>query len=55
LLLENGADEVIIDDGAIASRLRDHQFAGFHKVLELVGTTTLNDCFCVQSKVGLFV
>lgn len=39
LLKENGADEVIIDDGAIAKRLAEK----FDKVLELVGTITLED------------
>jgi NADPH:quinone reductase-like Zn-dependent oxidoreductase len=49
LLRKNGADEVIVDDGAIAPRVHDQHPAGFDKVLELIGTTTLNDSlFCAK-------
>jgi NADPH:quinone reductase-like Zn-dependent oxidoreductase len=49
LLRNNGADEVIVDDGAIAPRVHDQHPAGFDKVLELIGTTTLNDSlFCAK-------
>jgi NADPH:quinone reductase-like Zn-dependent oxidoreductase len=45
MLKEYGADEVIIDDGSIASKLTEK----FDKVLELVGTTTLIDSLqCVK-------
>lgn len=43
LLLANGADEVFIDDGAIATAVRDAHPQGVERVLELVGTTTLLD------------
>ena len=39
LLRASGAEEIIIDDGAISRKLTE----GFDKVLELIGTTTLND------------
>lgn len=41
LLIANGADEVIIDGGAIAEEVKKGE--RFDKVLELVGTTTLED------------
>jgi NADPH:quinone reductase-like Zn-dependent oxidoreductase len=45
MLKAGGADEVIIDDGAIAKKLT----AKYDKVLELVGTTTLEDSLqCVN-------
>jgi NADPH:quinone reductase-like Zn-dependent oxidoreductase len=43
MLLETGADEVLIDDGTLAPALRRLQPAGVEHVLELVGTTTLLD------------
>jgi NADPH:quinone reductase-like Zn-dependent oxidoreductase len=43
MLLENGADEVFIDGGEIASAVREAHPEGVHRVLELVGTTTLLD------------
>jgi NADPH2:quinone reductase len=42
-LLDNGADRVLIDDGKLSVRLRQVFPAGVHKVLELVGTSTLKD------------
>jgi NADPH:quinone reductase-like Zn-dependent oxidoreductase len=53
LLRKNGADEVIIDDGAIASRVRDRQPTGFDKVLELIGTTTLQDSLLCSKQGGI--
>ncbi|OAQ60728.1 zinc-binding oxidoreductase [Pochonia chlamydosporia 170] len=45
LLLRNGADEVIIDDGDIAKIVSKK----FDKVLDLIGTTTLKDSLlCVK-------
>ena len=55
LLRNNGADEVIVDDGAIASQLRSKQHAGFDKVLELIGTTTLNDSLLCAKQGGIVV
>ncbi|KAI9757100.1 MAG: inositol polyphosphate 5-phosphatase [Chaenotheca gracillima] len=44
LLHSNGADEVIIDDGAIAEQISSKKISDkFDKVLELIGTTTLKD------------
>ena len=43
MLRENGADQVFIDDGAIAGAVRAAVPEGFDKVLELVGVTTLAD------------
>lgn len=43
LLKEHGVDEVIIDDGRIAPRVREIFSNGVDRVLELVGTTTLRD------------
>ncbi len=43
LLLRSGADEVLIDTGAIADEVRQRPGGGFDKVLELIGTTTLKD------------
>lgn len=43
LLRENGADQVFIDTGEIADQVREVFPCGVHKVLELVGTTTLID------------
>jgi NADPH:quinone reductase-like Zn-dependent oxidoreductase len=43
LLRSAGADEVVIDDGAIAPKVRALLDGGAHKVLELIGTTTLAD------------
>ena len=40
LLKESGADQVLIDDGAIAEQVKAQKF---DKVLELIGTTTLKD------------
>lgn len=43
LLREAGADEVVIDDGALASKVRQAHPEGVDRVLELTGTTTLLD------------
>jgi NADPH:quinone reductase-like Zn-dependent oxidoreductase len=43
MLLKNGADQVFIDGGEIASAVRKAHPQGVHRVLELVGTTTLLD------------
>ena len=53
LLRNNGADEVIVDDGAIAPRVRGRQPAGFDKVLELIGTSTLNDSLLCSKPGGI--
>jgi NADPH:quinone reductase-like Zn-dependent oxidoreductase len=43
LLRSSGADEVVLDSGAIADELRKNHADGADKVLELIGTTTLLD------------
>lgn len=43
MLIDNGADHVIIDDGEIAGAARGLLPKGADRVLELVGTTTLLD------------
>ncbi|HEX8444785.1 MAG TPA: zinc-binding alcohol dehydrogenase family protein [Allosphingosinicella sp.] len=43
LIRSAGADRFILDDGAIAERVRQEWDGGADKVLELVGTTTLQD------------
>ncbi|SKC53986.1 zinc-binding alcohol dehydrogenase family protein [Ohtaekwangia koreensis] len=43
LLLQNGADEVLIDDGKVALNLRNILPEGVDKVLELIGISTLQD------------
>lgn len=43
LLKEHGVDEVIIDDGTIAPKLREIFPDGVDRVLELVGTATMRD------------
>ena len=42
-LRSSGADEVFLDDGAIAATVRKSYPKGVDKVLELIGTTTLED------------
>lgn len=43
LLLNNGADHVLIDDGSIREQVKAIYPAGADKVLELVGTVSLKD------------
>ena len=43
MLRDAGADEVFVDDGAIAGRVREANPEGFDKVLELIGVATLED------------
>ena len=53
LLRASGADEVFIDDGAIAGPVRQAHPEGFDKVLELVGATTLKDSLRCARQPGL--
>lgn len=52
VLLRNGADEVFIDGGEIASDIRSVHPDGVHRVLELVGTTTLIDSLQCAARGG---
>lgn len=53
LLRANGADDVVIDGGAIAEQLRARHPRGADKVLELVGTTTLEDSLLCAAQGGV--
>ena len=53
LLRENGADQVLIDDGSLASQTRAAVPDGMDKVLELVGTTTLEDSLLCCKQGGI--
>ncbi len=51
ILSEVGVDQVIIDTGSISKRVREVCPSGVNKVLELVGTTTLEDSLqCTKPK-----
>lgn len=52
MLLENGADHVIIDSGAIAADVHQSFPGGVDKILELVGTTTLRDSLLCAARFG---
>lgn len=52
MLRDHGADEFLIDDGAIAAQLKDETHK-FNKVLELVGMETLQDSLQCISKGGM--
>ncbi len=52
-LKENGADEVIIDKGEIAERVRQRYPDGVDRVLELIGTTTLLDSLKAARSKGI--
>ena len=50
-LLNNGADNVVIDDGSVNEQVRAIYSEGVNKVLELVGTRTLKDSLkCIAPK-----
>lgn len=49
ILKESGADEVIVDDGAVAAKINEK----FDKVLELIGTTSLNDSLQCSKEGGI--
>ena len=53
LLRRSGADEVILDTGAIADEVRRRHPEGATKVLELIGVTTLKDSLQCASEGGL--
>jgi NADPH:quinone reductase-like Zn-dependent oxidoreductase len=52
MLIENGADHVIIDSGAIAADVRRAFPDGVDKILELVGTATLRDSLLAAARNG---
>jgi NADPH:quinone reductase-like Zn-dependent oxidoreductase len=53
LLRRSGADQVFIDSGSIAGDVRKAFSAGFDKVLELIGTTSLKDSLHCASERGV--
>jgi NADPH:quinone reductase-like Zn-dependent oxidoreductase len=53
LLRANGADRVFIDSGAIAADVRSSFPDGLDKVLELIGTTTLQDSLRCAKQGGI--
>ena len=53
LLRDSGADDVFVDDGAIVAEVKKRHPAGFSKVLELVGITTLKDSIQCTNAQGL--
>ena len=53
MLLENGANHVVVDNGEVASKVRNLFPNGADRVLELVGTTTLLDSLKAASRGGI--
>ena len=53
MLIENGADDVIIDSGTIAADVRKAFPDGVDRVLELVGTATLRDSLLCAARNGV--
>jgi NADPH:quinone reductase-like Zn-dependent oxidoreductase len=53
LLRANGVDHVFIDNGSIAEQVKALSAHGFDKVLELVGTTTLEDSLRCAGRGGV--
>jgi NADPH:quinone reductase-like Zn-dependent oxidoreductase len=53
LLRANGVDQVFIDTGSIAEQVREVCAGGVDKVLELVGTTTLEDSLLCAKQRGV--
>lgn len=53
MLIENGADDVIIDSGTIAADVRQAFPDGVDRVLELVGTATLRDSLLCAARNGV--
>lgn len=53
LLRDSGAEDVVIDSGAIAEDVRKRYPEGFDKVLELVGASTLVDSLKLVKKGGI--
>ncbi|MEQ8712224.1 MAG: zinc-binding alcohol dehydrogenase family protein [Cyclobacteriaceae bacterium] len=51
ILIDNGADHVVIDDGQVADQVKTIFPEGVNKVLELIGTATLKDSLkCIATK-----
>ncbi|HWZ03301.1 MAG TPA: zinc-binding alcohol dehydrogenase family protein [Mucilaginibacter sp.] len=52
LLLQNGADQVLIDNGSLSVKLKQSFPGGVDKVLELIGTSTLKDSLACAAQGG---
>jgi len=50
LLLSGGVDDVVVDTGSIADDVQHRFPGGFDKVLEMIGTLTLEDSLRVPNK-----
>lgn len=53
LLRSSGADEVIVDTGTVSSEVQRKYSGGFDKVLEMIGTTTLEDSLRCAKEGGI--
>jgi NADPH2:quinone reductase len=53
MLLKNGADHVLIEDGGLTKKIKAIFPAGVSKVLELVGTSTLKDSLTCAAPGGI--
>jgi NADPH:quinone reductase-like Zn-dependent oxidoreductase len=53
LLRSNGADDVIVDTGSIAGEVQRKYPGGVDKVLEIIGTTTLEDSLRCSKQSGI--
>ncbi|MDB5126191.1 zinc-binding alcohol dehydrogenase family protein [Mucilaginibacter sp.] len=53
ILIGNGADHVVIDDGDIQQKIKEIMPAGVDKVMELVGTSTLKDSLACITAGGI--
>jgi NADPH:quinone reductase-like Zn-dependent oxidoreductase len=53
MLLSNGADHVVIEDGHISQKVKAIISTGVNKVLELVGTSTLKDSLACAAPGGV--
>ena len=53
LLRSSGADDVIVDTGSIAGEIQRKYPGGVDKVLEMIGTTTLEDSLHCAKQAGI--
>jgi len=53
LLLSNGADQVLIENGQLEAKVKTISLAGADKVLELIGTSTLKDSLACAAPGGI--
>lgn len=53
MLIKNGADHVVIDDGNIMDKINAISLTGVNKILELIGTSTLKDSLASAAPGGI--